>query len=218
MTADPEIDLAGERMALLPERAMFWSRAMTLFVADTHWGKDAAFRAASIAVPGGVLADDLARLSCAIERTHARRLIILGDLLHAKKGRAPATLSTIAAWREQHADLEILLVRGNHDQGAGDPPDEWRFVCVDAPSELAPFVLQHEPAESRAGYALGGHIHPAVRLNGLGRQSVQLPCFWFGRRVGVLPAFGGFTGCATVAPRQSDQVFVVVEGEIMQVG
>src|SRR5262245_26592576 len=147
MTADPVLEVAGERLLLLPERAVFWPRAFTLFVADTHWGKDAAFRAASIAVPGGVLADDLARLSCALYRTGARRLVILGDLLHAKKGRAPGTLTAIAAWREHHADLEITLVRGNHDHGAGDPPDDWRFACLDAPHHLPPFVLQHEPAE-----------------------------------------------------------------------
>ena len=196
---------------------MYWPRASTLFVADTHWGKDAAFRAAAIAVPDGTLHDDLIRLDIALSRTGACRLIVLGDLLHAKKGRAPGTLDTINAWRTAHAELEIVLVRGNHDQGAGDPPDEWEFECVDAPYHLAPFVLQHEPQQSAAGYALAGHIHPAVNLSGPGRQTIRLSCFWFGRRVGVLPAFGSFTGCAAIRACEGDRVFVVAEGEVIAV-
>src|SRR3982074_1557313 len=54
---DLTIELAGEEIILLPERAIYWPRAETLFVADTHWGKDATFRAAAIAVPGGTLRD-----------------------------------------------------------------------------------------------------------------------------------------------------------------
>jgi len=204
-------------VTLLPERAMYWPRAETLFVADTHWGKDAAFRAAAIAVPGGTLDDDLDRLGAVIKRTGARRLIVLGDLLHAKKGRAPGTLDAIQAWRSHHADLDVMLVRGNHDQGAGDPPDKWRLECVDAPYTLAPFALQHEPQQVTEGYTLAGHIHPAVNLSGMGRQSIRLSCFWFGRRVGVLPAFGSFTGCATIRAHRGDRVFVVAEGEVIQV-
>src|SRR5258708_8933957 len=115
---------------------MYWPRAETLFVADTHWGKDATFRAAAIAVPGGTLRDDLDRLGIAIGRTGARRLIVLGDLLHAKKGRAPCTLDTIKAWRACHTDLDVLLVRANHDQRAGDPPHECRFHCAHSPHLL----------------------------------------------------------------------------------
>ncbi len=35
------VDIAGERLVLLPERAAFWERASTLLVADAHWGKAA---------------------------------------------------------------------------------------------------------------------------------------------------------------------------------
>ena len=76
MNADLIVELAGEIITLLPERAMYWPRAETLFVADTHWGKDATFRAAAIAVPGGTLRDDLDRLGATIQRTGARRLIV----------------------------------------------------------------------------------------------------------------------------------------------
>ncbi|MCS6939106.1 MAG: DEAD/DEAH box helicase, partial [Roseiflexus sp.] len=68
-----------------------------------------------------------------------------------------------------------------------------------------------------SGYTLAGHLHPAVRLNGVGRQRVTLPCFWFGAQVGVLPAFGGFTGAALITPEPGDQVFVIADGEVVAV-
>ena len=88
--------------------------------------------------------------------------------------------------------------------------------CVEAGEAAAPFVLNHEPGPSRRGYALSGHIHPAVRLSSSG-ESLRLPCFWFGARYGVLPAFGAFTGCAEVLPRRGDQVYVIAEEEVLKV-
>jgi metallophosphoesterase superfamily enzyme len=80
-----------------------------------------------------------------------------------------------------------------------------------------PFVFDHHPRTSAQGYVLCGHIHPGARLNGPARQSVMLPCFWFGESVGVLPAFGEFTGLAQVEPEAADQVFVAAEGEVVRV-
>jgi DNA ligase-associated metallophosphoesterase len=218
MKGDLTVELAGERVMLLPERALFWPRTHTLFVADVHWGKAAAFRAASIALPGGSTSDDLARLGAALARAAARRLVILGDLLHARAGRAPRTLAAVSEWRARNAELEVVLVRGNHDRGAGDPPPEWGFACLDAPALDPPFVLSHHPGDSAEGYLLAGHIHPTVQLVGAARQRVKLPCFLFGPRAGILPAFGGFTGTALVAPQPGDRVYVVVEDEVIQIG
>lgn len=211
------VEIGNETLTLLPERAVYWPRRETLFVADVHWGKAAAFRAAGIAMPGGTTSDDLARLSSALIRTGARRVVLLGDLIHARQGRARQTFETISAWRAQHAAIELLLVRGNHDMHAGDPPEEWGIEVVDAPHVDAPFVLDHHPRASEHGYVLAGHIHPGVALNGGGRQRLKLPCFWFGQHVGVLPAFGGFTGMATITPAPGDHVFVIAQEEIVQV-
>ena len=140
---DLTFDLAGEKITLLPERAMYWPRAETLFVADTHWGKAATFRAAGVWVPHGTTAADLERLSILVERTAARRLAVLGDFFHAREGLAPETLGAMARWRATRPALEILVVRGNHDLGAGDPPAAWNIHCVDPPHALGPFVLEN---------------------------------------------------------------------------
>jgi DNA ligase-associated metallophosphoesterase len=212
-----ECTVAGEKLVLLPEKVAYWPAGKALFVADFHLGKAASFRRAGIPLPPGTTSDNVERLGRALDKTQAREVIFLGDFLHSAEGRAESTFKRFSTWRESRKGVRLTLVRGNHDRKAGDPPGEWQMRCVDAGERLGTFVLNHEPGPSRhGGYALAGHIHPAVRLSGSG-ESLRLPCFWFGARCGVLPAFGAFTGSAEVLPRRGDQVFVVAEEEVLQV-
>ena len=211
----PRVAVRGEEIVLLAERAALLVRERTLLVADAHFGKAAAFRAGGIPVPGGTTASALLRLDAALGRASPRRIVFLGDFLHAREGRAPATLGAIARWRARHAGVAMTLVRGNHDRGAGDPPAELGIDCVDAPLAAAPFLLAHHPASSPDGYVLAGHLHPGALLSGPGRQRERLPCFWFGRGGAVLPAFGDFTGLAIVAPSPGDAVYVVAGDRVL---
>ena len=217
MAADVETELAGERVLLLAERALYRPRTGTLLVADPHWGKAAAFRAAGLPVPGGTTTEGLERLSAALEHTGARRLVILGDLFHARTARSAATLAAAAAWRGRHPELPVTLIRGNHDRHAGDPPPELAIECCNPPCADPPFLYTHHPAPLDAGYVLAGHVHPSVTLRGAGRQRERLPCFHFGPRVGLLPAFGAFTGTADVAVTPGDRVFVIAGERVIQV-
>jgi uncharacterized protein len=208
--------VAGERLVLLPERAAWWPAQEVLFVADFHLGKAASFRSAGIPIPAGTTSENLGRLDRALAGRPARHLVILGDFLHSVAARAERTLERFALWREGRPDLAVTLVRGNHDDRAGDPPQDWGMRCVDPGERLGPFALVHDPARVAGAYALAGHIHPAVRLSERGGQSVRLPCFWFGKTVGVLPSFGAFTGSALVRPRVGDQVFAVAGDEVIR--
>ncbi len=211
------ITVAGEPVALLSQRALFVPSLRTVLVADMHWGKAAAFRAAHIPIPSGTTANDLARLSDVLRGTQAQHLIVLGDLLHARAGRHTAVLLSIAAWRAEHAHIRIQLVRGNHDTHAGDPPEELDISCVNAPFVLGPFACAHYPEPSTLGYALAGHLHPHVSLSGRGRQSMRLPCFVFGERVGVLPAFSSFTGGGMYVQTPSDRIFAIADDQVIAV-
>lgn len=218
MTArDATAVVTGEQLVLLAERAVYWPRANALLVADPHFGKAAAFRAGGVPVPRGTTSENLRRLDAAIGRTGATRIVFLGDFLHAREGRAPETLRVLNDWRATHAAMDMLLVRGNHDARAGDPPRELAIRCDNAPVIESPFVFAHHPTTSDHGYVLCGHIHPGVWLHGAGRQFERLPCFWFGARTGVLPAFGEFTGLASVDVVAGDRVWVVAGDEVIRV-
>jgi len=214
-----EVRLAGEAVRLLPERALFWPRTATLIVADLHWGKGATFRAAGIPIPMGSTRDDLARLDTALLRTAANRLVVLGDLFHARAGRiATRTIAELRHWRGLRSGLEIMLVRGNHDRHAGDPPDDLGINCVNAPALVPPFILRNEPAVAPHGYTLAGHVHPGIVLCGRALQRERLPCFLLGAQVALLPAFGSFTGLGMVEPGPGDRAFVVGGEDVIEVG
>ena len=212
-----EIAVAGETLTLLPERAAYWTRTRTLLIADPHFGKAATFRASAIPVPRGTTTEALSRLDGLLARTGATRIIFLGDYLHARDGRSPETLRVLADWWTAHSDLELVLVRGNHDRRAGDPPAELGLRCIDAPMVEAPFVMAHHPTSSAEGYVLAGHLHPGVSLTGRGRMRERLSCFWFGRGCGVLPAFGEFTGLADVTPEPGDRVIAIADEALVEV-
>ena len=212
-----ECQIVGQKLVLLPERAAYWPEGRALFVADFHLGKAASFRHAGIPLPTGTTGENVERLDRAVEKTGADRIVFLGDFLHSAEGRAPRTLGRFSSWRETRRAVRLTIVRGNHDKKAGDPPGEWGVECVEPGGKLGPYVLNHHPGPSQGGYALAGHIHPAVRLSAAGEKSLRLPCFWFGARYGVLPAFGAFTGNAEVLPRRGDQVFVIAEQEVLKV-
>ena len=209
------VEIAGERVILLPERVAYWERTRTLLVADPHFGKAAAFRAAGVPVPRGTTTGSLARLDSALATSGARRIVFLGDFLHAREGREAETTRVVGEWRRRHAHIDMLLVRGNHDVRAGDPGPEIDIACANGPVEETPFVFTHKPAESDAGYVVCGHLHPAARLTGPGRESTRLPCFWVRPAVMVLPAFGEFTGVAEIDADRSDRVWVVADGVVL---
>ncbi len=216
--SDVSLTLAGEPVSLMSERALYWPGTSTLVVADLHWGKASTFRAAGIPVPIGTTSDDLARLDSALRRTGARRMVVLGDLFHAKAGRvASHTLAELRRWRSLAGTFEILLVRGNHDRHAGDPPKDLQINCVNPPAFVPPFVFRHEPMEEEGVYGLAGHVHPAITLVGRGLQREPLPCFLVGQHRMILPAFGSFTGFGVVEPGPGDRAFVLAEDEVLEV-
>ena len=208
------IEHCGETLWLLPDKALYWPARRALLVADVHIGKAASFRALHQPVPRGTTEATLARLDQLLTSHECQMLIILGDFLHAKTARAPATMAKLQTWRERHAGLRIVLVLGNHDRHAGDPPHSLDIEVVEEPWLLAPFALQHEPVAHPQHPVLAGHVHPVFVLQGRARQRLRLPCFLMGDAISLLPAFGEFTGGWRVHPDAENRVFLAGAGRV----
>ena len=208
------LELDGERVALLPDRAVWWPRTATLFVADVHLGKAATYRAHGVPVPESTTASTLAALSALFDDLDVRRVIWLGDLLHAREAQQPVVLDAVSAWRCRHAAVEMLLVRGNHDAHAGDPPAKLAIPVVDEPYACGPFAACHHPQRVPGMTVLAGHVHPAITLRSAGHQRLRLPCYWWQPRMLILPAFGEFTGGATPVAMRDARVWPVGEGAV----
>ncbi|MFM9881315.1 MAG: ligase-associated DNA damage response endonuclease PdeM [Burkholderiaceae bacterium] len=154
------------------------------------------------------------------------------------KSAANATLGALHRWRERQSGLQWTLVRGNHDARAGDPPPGLGLEVVNEPllwpvptpplgTVAWPLALCHHPQRLPGLAVLAGHWHPCTVLRGRGRDRLRLPCFWLSGlagageiapdALGVLPAFGSFTGMHPVAAQSGDRVFAVAGDSVQEV-
>lgn len=212
------VDIGGESLCLLPQKAAWWPRTRTLLIADAHIGKAVSFRRLGVPVPRGTTSETLAALADLVARHGADRVVFLGDFLHSAHAHAASTLGAVARWRAAHPQLELVLVRGNHDDRAGDPPASLGIRVVDEPLVERGLALCHHPAAREAGYVLAGHLHPCLSVGGrAARDHLRLPAFHFGTRVGVLPAFGSFTGMHPVRAEPGDRLFVLTGDAVVEV-
>ncbi len=217
------IRLAGQDALLHPSGALYLSAFRALLVADAHFGKAVSFRKLGVPVPSGTTLGNLDKLAAAIGDTGAAEVVFLGDFLHSRRSHAAGTLATLQAWRDAHPALRLVLVRGNHDDRAGDPPASLGFEVVDEPLLRGPFAFCHHPRPVAGAYVLAGHWHPCISIAGRAFERLRLPCFWLGddtgqlpgHAVGVLPAFGNFTGMHRIEPRAGDRIFPVA-GDVVR--
>lgn len=186
-----------------------------MLLADLHLGKISHFRRAGIPVPVKANDKNLESLVDLINIKKPERIIFLGDLFHSHYN---------AAWEEfgelvnHFKNVSFELVLGNHDI-MSSLQYERKGITVYDRLKIGPFLLTHHPEEeiSDNDYNLAGHVHPGVRMVGKGRQTITLPCFYFGKQQGLLPAFGAFTGIARIQPKKNDRVYVIAENKVMAI-
>ena len=163
-TAEELDRLEDADIVLLPGRAALLPATQTLVCADVHLGKAATFRRAGLPVPEGSAQQDLKRLTGLVERYEARRLIIAGDLFHARAGCTPQVLREFTDFHERLrrvTDPEVVLVLGNHERSLGrqfSPYDLGIDCCVEELIE-PPFRFVHEPAVSIVDREVAGQVH-----------------------------------------------------------
>ncbi len=210
-----QLSQGGESIMLLPQRLLYLRHHSTLVVADVHFGKINHFRKAGIAVPTKANNRNAVDLIDAINQMKPERVVFLGDLFHSTYNEEWETVGQIT---DHFRQCTFELVVGNHDI-LGQVQYERHAIHRIDQLILAQWLLTHEPLTEvpENYYNLAGHIHPGIRMRGSGRQSLILPCFYFGKRQGLLPAFGEFTGLAKIKPQKEDRVFVLAEGKIIQV-
>jgi len=212
MTMEHTIEVAGERLQLHAECALYWPRMRWLLLADVHFGKGAVLRRAGVALPTGQTRADLARIDGLIAHYRPERLVVLGDLVHGKALADTPWVDDVRRWRELHGALQMVLVAGNHDRHFDAAT--LGFERVGATIHEAPFALAHEPHVTPDHYVLAGHVHPGIRVQD-GWRSHRLPAFRFGPRHGLLPAFGALTGLHDTPPDSGERIVAVTPAGLL---
>ena len=207
--------ILGQSFWLHAHRAVFWEEQKALILSDLHFGKTGHFRKAGIAVPQSVYKEDLQRLFALIQHFSPRQVIAVGDLFHS---HANLELELFKRWRLDFPDLQFHLVKGNHDILHKQWYAEAAITLWPENMQVGNIGFSHEQCpQSVAPYTFCGHLHPGITINGMGRQTLRLPCFYFTPTYCVLPAFSKFTGLATVRPQQADRVFAIAENSVLPI-
>jgi putative SbcD/Mre11-related phosphoesterase len=190
-------------LGLDARRAAWLSDFQTLAIADLHLGYAWAHRHAGQLLPLTVPDDILPRALELVENYGARRLVILGDIVH-RAVALPAIKDELCAFFGELADrVELVFLGGNHDRGLNALLRECRLpIQTGAELPLGRFLLAHGDTTSvdRAGAELliMGHEHPAISLSDEAAGSAKCPCFLVSDSVLILPAFSRWAAGSNV--------------------
>ncbi|WP_394973904.1 ligase-associated DNA damage response endonuclease PdeM [uncultured Croceitalea sp.] len=206
------IQIKDQEFILHPNGGAFWVEKSMLLISDVHLGKVAHFRKFGAAVPQKAIHKNFILLDEIVSYFKPFQICFLGDLFHSSLNKEWQFFEN---WVEK-TPSEIILVSGNHDIIA---PEKFEALGIKIFQELEieGFLLTHHPEERDSYFNFCGHIHPAVRLHGFGRQRLKLPCFFKKKQQLILPAFGEFTGTYVLEPTKEDEVFAIAEGDVIKI-
>jgi DNA ligase-associated metallophosphoesterase len=209
-----------QHLWLSPERVIFWEDERTLILSDSHFGKTGHFRKSGLAVPQNIYLEDLQRLFNLLQFYKPEQLIVVGDLFHSKSNKEHLLFEK---WRNDFIQLEILLVKGNHDVLKNEWYQQIKIkVFDDETLRINSFAFMHDCAhiekypQHNDAYFFTGHLHPGISIHGRSRQSLSFPCFYFNEQFAVLPAFSKFSGLALINKKKTDNVFAIVNNELIE--
>jgi len=210
-----------QHLWLSHERVIFWEDEKALIVSDTHFGKTGHFRKSGIGVPQQVFLEDLQRLFALIQFYKPEQLIVVGDFFHSNANKENLLFEK---WRNDVSQLEILLVKGNHDILHTDWYKKSNVqLFSNQPLRINNLAFMHDYADIKNhpqhadAYFFTGHLHPGIHIRGKSRQSLSFPCFYFGDEFAVLPAFSKFSGLALIEKKKTDTVFAIANNDLIQV-
>jgi DNA ligase-associated metallophosphoesterase len=207
------IELAGEEMWLLAQKALYRPTLGQLIISDVHLGKTAHFRKAGIPLPQQGQWKDIDRIDYLIKQLQPASVLFLGDLFHSDYNREWLHFKALLA---SHPSLQFILVEGNHDI-LQDSHYNMSNLHTAEFIEEGRLLFTHYPVEAPLQLNICGHIHPGITLGGLAKQSISLPCFFHSAEHFILPAFGSLTGIYPLDYSEVNNYYVVYHNKVRKV-
>ncbi len=206
------LQIQSQNFTLHPSGAMFWNEQSTLLISDVHLGKVSHFRKFGAAIPQEAVHGNFKLLDISVDFFKPKRIYFLGDLFHSHLNQE---WNYFEAWVLK-VKTEIVLINGNHDIIS---PLKYNALGIQVLDELIieNFLMTHHPEERADFFNFCGHIHPAIKLRGHGKQSLRLPCFFKSLNQMILPAFGEFTGSHTLKQAKNNEAFAIAEGVVIKI-
>jgi uncharacterized protein len=200
-------------------RCVYWEEQKALIVSDLHFGKTGHFRRSGIAVPQNVFKEDLQRLFAEVQFYQPGQLIIVGDMFHSRENKE---MNLFIKWRNDIHRVEVVLVKGNHDVLADAWYKKAGITVKKEKLQVGKFsfihdITNYDEEQDFDGYLFSGHIHPGVSVRSGIRQMLNFPCYYFGEKYAVLPAFSKFTGLYCIDPKVEDTVYAITDKALIKI-
>ena len=207
-----EIEINNNIFVLHCSGAMYWVEKRMLLISDPHLGKVSHFRKYGSAIPEGAIYKNFMKLDEVVNYFRPESICFLGDLFHSELNNEWHLFDD---WVSR-IDIPIVLIAGNHDI---INPAKYHDINIRIVNEweLDGILLTHYPEMREDFFTLCGHVHPAVRLRGVGRQFLTLPCFFKSNNQMILPAFGAFTGTHIIKPSEGNAVYAITKEAVIAV-
>ena len=206
------VQIKNQNFTMHPLGVLFWQDKSKLLISDVHLGKISHFRKFGAAVPQKAVQKNFDLMNEVVAFFEPKSIVFMGDLFHSSLNKE---WELFEKWTS-NISAKIILVVGNHDIIC---PTKYEDLGIEVVHEIksAGFLLTHHPEDREGYFNFCGHIHPAIRLSGLGRQSVRLRCFFKSERQMLLPAFGEFTGSHIVKADEKCEVFALLGDTVLPV-
>lgn len=208
------VEIRNNSFLLLPHKALYWQEENALIIADLHIGKINHFRRSGLPVPEAANTSNYEKLISCIQVCEPQKVIFAGDLFHSAYNQAWEELGQLL---QHFTSIRFYLTIGNHDVMGDHQYQRFNIQVVDTYLANNIAITHHPDTTDKKVYNLAGHIHPGFRLSGKAKQTLTLPCFYFGEDGGLLPAFGAFTGLSRIEPKDNDQIYVITDQSIVKV-
>lgn len=207
-----EILLANEKFFLLPQKAIYRPAQQELILSDLHLGKAAHFRKNGIPLPTPAKSKDLEILQELINQWQPEKVTFLGDLFHSDFNQEWVLFKELL---NQNNSIAFVLVKGNHDVLQKEMYNIQNLLLVDEVEDTE-FIFTHYPLKKCEKINFCGHIHPALKIKGKAKQSITLPCFYYGYNNFILPAFGSLTGLCVLKPSNEATYYLLSLNKVVQ--
>jgi len=207
-----EIILNDEIFYLLPQKAMYRVAKNQLILSDIHLGKTTHFRKQGIALPVITISRDIEVLHYLLNTWQPTSVLILGDLFHSDYNKEWIWFKSFVL---QYPQVQFFLVEGNHDildNASYSLPNLFKMPYI----EESNFIFTHKPLSATTKVNFCGHIHPGIRIEGMAKQSIKLPCFYFNGANFILPAFGYLTGLYLLNREEEASYYLVTKERVLK--
>jgi hypothetical protein len=194
------IEIKGEQMELLPERAIFWPSMELLMIADIG----CAFTKKTLIESG---LDELDHIKSIVAKRSVKRVLLLGDVAPEGRSFDKALLHEIKMW-SQNIRCPFYIA---FPKPAFITPEEIKGYGVAAwadPLIIPPFAFTSEPVELERYFSFSGNTHPQVVLKKGGERHFY-PCFQIKEHQAILPSFTDDVPSQSISWTSEEKIYAI---------